>query len=398
MQLLSPRRSEIVTKISIAYVIQSLGPGGAERQLVELATHLDPARFTARVLTYFPDDFYRPQLDRAGVSVITLARHGKWDLSPVWHLRRWLAAGEVDLIHAYLSSANLYAVAARQLTRRGAVIVSERSSPAAYSGWQARYRRWAMRRAQLVVANSAAAQRQIIEMMGLSAERVHFIPNGLDLARYHPIAEDERQAVRQRLGWNAATQYVLTVANYTAVKDHKGILAALVGQDASSAWQQFIWAGAPVPAADYQSVVEQIRAQGLTDRVCLLGARTDVIDLYRAADVLLLNSRYEGSPNVVLEALACGCPVVATDVSDVGRYVLPGETGWLIPPGDVPALRAVLRQVAQTEPAQLLAMGLRGREHIERLGLDSDALARRYEAVYSGLINSTPSGGAGEKS
>ena len=106
-------------EISIAYVIESLDPGGAERQLVELVKHLDRERFEVRVMTYVPGNFYLPDLERLEVPVRNLERKGKWDLRPVVELARWLHSGEVDLVHAYLNTANLYAVLAGKLAGYG---------------------------------------------------------------------------------------------------------------------------------------------------------------------------------------------------------------------------------------------------------------------------------------
>jgi glycosyltransferase involved in cell wall biosynthesis len=107
-----------------------------------------------------------------------------------------------------------------------------------------------------------------------------------------------------------------------------------------------------------------------------------VLDLYRACDVVVLNSLQEGTPNVVLEALAVGRPVIATDISDVARYVIPGHTGWLVPSNNPQALRLALVEAAAASDEQLEVMGRQGREHLISLGVDSDSLARRHEANY----------------
>ena len=376
----------IVHQISIAYVIESLCSGGAERQLVELIKHLDRGRFDVRVMTYVPGNFYLPELERLGVPVRNLKRRGKWDLRPVLELARWLRSGQVDLVHAYLNTPNLYAVLARKLAGRGKVIVSERSAEKHYAGLRRLYRNWAYQRADLIIANSSAAQVELMDQLKLNSKQALFISNGIDMDRFRPVDPETRLLLRKKLGWSSGERIMVTVASYKPQKNHLGMVNALAGFDVAGAPLRFYWVGRPVPRETFLQVEKRIAKLSLKDTIHILGPRNDVVDLYRACDVLVLNSLWEGTPNVVLEALVCGCPVIATDVSDVCRYVIPGLTGWLIPPGDADALRGALDQVSQMSEQELRAMGMRGRHHLLGLGIGSNILARRHEQVYAELL------------
>ena len=373
-------------KVSIAYVNESLGPGGAEGQLVELVKHLDRERFDVRIMTYWPDDFHLPELERLGVPVRRLRRKGKWDLRPVVELARWLRSGQVDLVHAYLNTANLYAVLARILAGRGKVVVSERSVEHCYAGLRRLYRNWAYRRADAIIVNSSAARAELMDSKKLNDKRVLFIPNGIDMERYHPVDSETRLLLRRKLGWSPGERIMLTVASYKPPKNHLGIADALAGLDGTGTPLRFHWVGQPESPEMFSQIEKRIAELNLQDVIHISGPRSDIVDLYRACDVLILNSLWEGMPNVVLEALACGCPVIATDVSDVSRYVIPGLTGWLIPPGDADALRMALDQVSQMSEQDLRETGVRGRQHLLGLGVDSNSLARRHEQVYIELL------------
>jgi len=375
-----------VKSIAVAYITESLGPGGAERQLVELIKHLDRDRFSPRVLTYFPNDFFRSELENCDVPVHTIIRKGKIDLTPVTVLAKWLRTREVDIVQAQLLSANFYAVLARWLAGRGAAIVSERSQPAAYAGWRRQRHYWTIRQADLTIANSVRAQHDLELQLGFGDNRVRYIPNGLDFTHYSPVTPSTRLELRERLGWHSDVQYILTVANYTVAKNHEGILDSINNTIATGSLQRFVWVGAQAPVDRHNAMVARVHSEIGRDRISILGPRTDVVDLYRAADIVLLNSLVEGTPNVVLEALACGCPVIATDVADINRYVIPGKTGWLLPAGDTNALQDTLGQVSTTPSKQLRDMGECGRVQLLSLGMDCDTLARRHEAVYSQLI------------
>ena len=373
-------------KPSIAYIIESLGPGGAERQLVELIKHLDRERFDVRVLTYVPDNFFRPELERLDVPVWGLIRRGRWDLRPMLQLVHWLRSGEVDLVHAYTTASKLYAVLAGKLARQGQVVVSERANVLRYAGLYRLYGPWTYRHADLVIVNSNSTRTELLAHLNLDSARTLFISNGLDMDEYSPVDDETRQALRQRLGWPPSQRILLTVASFKEPKNHFGILDALEGFEAARSPLRFYWVGEPAPPDRFAGVRERIVQLGLVEVIHVLGLRSDVVELYQACDLLLLNSLWEGTPNVILEALACGRPVIATDVSDVSRYVLPGRTGWLVPPGNSDALRRVLDQVAQTSNEKLKEMGANGRQHLVELGIDSESLARRHEQAYLKLV------------
>lgn len=375
--------------IHIAFVLESLGAGGSERQLVELIKNLNREQFKVRVLTYIMDDFFRPELDRLGVSVRCLVRKGKWDLRAAFELARWLRSGEVDLVHAYSPTGNFYAVLAGKMARRGKVVASERCLLLRYlTGLMNIHGPWAYRNADLTIANSSSARSSLIEHLHLASDQVLFIPNGLDFEKFKPLNQEIRSALRKRLGWSGSHRIILTVASFKPQKNHQGILDAVEGDETGRSRLQFYWAGVLAPADEFSRVKERIALLHLTDLIHILGERDDVADLYRACDVLVLSSLWEGTPNVVLEAMACGRPVIATDVSDVSRYVLPGQTGWLVAPGDAEALRQALHEAAQIGDEELEQMGARGRQHLLNLGIDSTTMAHRHEQVYFKLLNS----------
>lgn len=375
-------------RISVAYIIESLaGIGGAERQMVELIRHLDRTLIRARVLSYCPGNYFADQLEEAGVPLVIVPKAGRFDISPAGKLATWLRSGEVDLIHAYLYTSSFYAVLARVLTGRGKAVASERCALFDGRGLAQLYMPWTYRHADLTIANSASARECLLKRLKLDPNRVLFIPNGFDLNTFCPARDDARTALRAELGWDDNSKVVLTVAHLKEQKNHIGILDALDGLYPVRSSLRFCWAGIFEPQAADTQIRKRIARSGLQDLVQIMGPRRDVINLYRASDVLLLNSFYEGTPNAVLEALACGCPVLATDVSDVARYVLPGKTGWLIPPGDVSALRRALQDVAEASIGQLREMGRRGRQHLVQLHMDPASLARSHEAVYVNLVN-----------
>jgi glycosyltransferase involved in cell wall biosynthesis len=254
------------------------------------------------------------------------------------------------------------------------------------TGLSRHYTPWAYRHADLVITNSARARAEILQVLGLDKDAVLFIPNGVDPNRFSPVDEQERMTLRRKLGWDESQRIVLTVANYKVQKNYPGIVQALEGLDLSSSSLRFYWAGVLTPEDEFTRVAEQIEQAQLGNFIQIMGERNDVADLYRACDLVLLNSLWEGTPNVVLEAMSCGRPVIATDVSDVSVYVRSGENGWLIQPNDSSALREVLHAVSQLGKPELDRLGLQGYHHLSNLGMDPVSLGERHEKVYLELL------------
>ncbi|HMY71328.1 MAG TPA: glycosyltransferase, partial [Blastocatellia bacterium] len=176
----------------------------------------------------------------------------------------------------------------------------------------------ALQRATGIIAVSQALKARMIEL-GIAAEKIAVIPNGIDHAVFHP---QDRAAARRKLGLNPEDTILLTVG---ALVPAKGIdrlidaLALLVRKDQERRLKLFV-IGEGVERKKLESQISNLR---LENRVFLLGAKpqTELVAWYSAADLFCLASQREGCPNVVIEAMACGLPVIATDVGGVRELI-----------------------------------------------------------------------------
>ena len=178
-------------------------------------------------------------------------------------------------------------------------------------------------RPDAVVANSFAG-RDVHRALGFAPRAFPVIPNGIDTHRFRPDAF-ARARIRAQLALPDGKMVVIHVARVDPMKDHVSLTAVATALPDV----QFIMAG---------SGTEQIAAP---PNLKALGHRQDIADLHAAADLLLSTSIFgEGFPNAVAEAMACGVPVVATDVGDLRRIV--GNTGVIVSPRDVSAMVAAI--------------------------------------------------------
>ena len=191
------------------------------------------------------------------------------------------------------------------------------------------------------------------DRLGVPANKIRTVPNGVQLERFE---RRSRNGLRDRLTGGADVPVILTVARLHVQKGISFLLdAAREVPDALFA----IAGDGPQRAA----LEQEVRARGLSERVRFLGFRNDIPDLLANSDVLVLPSLYEGMPVSVLEAMAAGKPVVATLIGGTDEAVVDGHTGFLVPPGDAPALAAAIRRVIH-DRALAERLGANGRARV----------------------------------
>lgn len=195
---------------------------------------------------------------------------------------------------------------------------------------------WALGRSRHVVAVSQALADRLAEL-GVDASRTTVLYNGVDPARFHPVPRDE---ARRALGFDAADRVVLYVGNVQSSKGCGDLMQAfaLLRQRMPGLKLVYVGAGPLV-----RSLAEQAAATGAADDVRFPGRllHEQIVQWFGAADVFCLPSHAEGVPNVVLEAMACGTPVVASRVGGIPE-VLPEFAGVMVPAKDPPALAEAL--------------------------------------------------------
>lgn len=381
----SRRLSEPEAPVGVAFLVESLACGGAERQLTELAARLDKNRYRPRVLVWQESSFHRDRLVREGIRVHTHRRKGRLDIYPALLSARWLRSREVSIVHGYMDPGNFYAVLAKRLAGRGVAIATERSQARPLASLTRLPKAWAHRRACLTVANSSSGEDFVHELAPRAKTRTVVIRNGVDTSRFRPVESERRTQLRRDLGWPTGRLVMLTAGSLEEEKNHVGLADALQQLKDDGRWEAW-WFGEPV-GEQGRRVQEHVRRCGLSDRVRFHSPIDDVERLYQAADFVVLASTREGTPNVVLEAMACGRPVLSTHVGDVGRYVVDGTTGWLAGGTDPTSLRAGLKRALGSTPADRERMGEAGLARLLELKLDADTMVRRYEDLYESLLD-----------
>ncbi len=196
--------------------------------------------------------------------------------------------------------------------------------------------RWTLRQAQGVIAVSAALKEAMVKL-GASAEKIRVISNGVDVERFQPV---ERRAARRHLGLPEDARIVVSVSALIPTKGLQSLITAVAEMAPRSPKLKLYLVG---DGALRGTLENSARKEGLEKQVFLVGNKPneELKFWYSAADVTCLASLREGSPNVLLESMACGTPVVATRVGGVPEVIVSPELGVLVEPNSQ-ALAAAL--------------------------------------------------------
>ncbi len=382
---IQPPTSERLPR-TVVHIIDNLGTGGAQRQLVELVTRLPCDRWRPIVIALSTEHVQAvDELRAAGVEVHLLHQHGKLDLPCLASLTRLIRQLRPSIVHTWLFTADCYGRLAAYANRVPVTVCGIRNTVDDMPRHHRLANRWLTRWTSCVTINTEAIRPGLVREGGVPERKIHTIYNG--------IAVDDSTAVQRngfdRSAWQLPTDalVVAMVARLSPQKDHRTFLAAAahVAKEVPNA--HFLVIGDGPLRSDLERWIAE---HDLTERVRLLGERHDVRQLWHAIDLAVLATHYEGCSNVILEAMAEGVPVVATDVGGNRELILEGQTGLLVPPRSPQALAEAMRVLLQ-DAERRRGMGQRGRARIAR-NFSIETTVQRTAALYQQLMNNAGRG------
>lgn len=346
----------------IVHTEASCGWGGQEIRILEEARGLIARGHQVVVLCPAESKIYA-EGPRRGVPTealpIRYKRLGGW-----WALRRWLAGHEADVVNTHSSADTWLAALACKTLRRPPPLVRTRhiSAPIPQSATS----RWLYARAVCQVVTTGEDLRlQVMRETGVAPERIRSIPTGVDMNRYCP---GDAALRRRELGLPADKLLLGIVATLRSWKGHEHLLAALARLARDDVLLVVVGDG------PQRARLEALAAApDLAGRVRFVGQQQDVAPWFQALDLAVLPSyANEGVPQSLIQAMACGIPVVSTPVGAIGELVQDGDTGRLVPPADPVALAAAIADLLDRpeERARLAGNGLarvRARHGLDRM-------------------------------
>lgn len=315
--------------------IDNLGPGGAQRQLVGLASLLKERGYDVTVVCYGDNRFYVNLLQTKSVSYVYLEKAKKTTFR-LWHIARYFRKLKPDVVIAYQATPSICACVAKMFNHSFKLIVSERTTTQ-HTGRNERIRFNLYRLADYVVPNAYSQESYIKTTFPKLANKTITIPNFVDLEHFVPPVERHRREIPE----------IMIAASIWPPKNTLGFIDAVAALKAKEYLFHISWYGLNKQHIDdYLSQCRQkIDRLGVADYIELKEKTTQIKECYQDADFFCLPSFYEGTPNVICEAMACGLPVVCSDVCDNSKYVIDGENGFLFNPKETDSIVAAIERI-----------------------------------------------------
>jgi len=361
-------------RVRVLQFIPDFGVGGAELMVVNLMTHLDRARFEVQSVSFFArrENRLEAMLEASGLPVRYLGKGLGFDPSLFWRLQREIRRFAPHVLHSHLAVLP-YALPA-YLLNPGPVAFHTLHSPAEWEADRAGKAagRLLFGRRVRPIAVAESVRESVRRVYGVDAA---VIMNGIDLEPIRAAAE-QRCAWRRDNGLSPDDFVFVCVARLMPEKNHTALLTAFSDVVRARSTARLLLVG---DGALKANLVARTAVLGLAGKVKFLGIRDDVPAVLAASDAFVLASEFEGNPLSIMEALAAGRPVVATDVGGVADLVNHEVNGLLVPRSDASTLAAAMLRL-MVDPALTARLRTAAADRTERFG--ADTMARAYEGQY----------------
>ena len=375
-------------RVHVVFSIDTMSVGGTEMNAVRTAERLDRERYRLSVVTLRGEGPLTERYERMGVPVLRFPiqnLYGTETIRQGVRLARFLRDERVSVVHCHDQYSNFFSTMAARWARVPVVVASKRWL---HSPWRYRIANGVgFRAATRVIANSDAVAASLQRDDWLSRGRVVVVPNFVDEAAFGAPAFNVRQAWVRELGLEPDAVVVGIVASLLPIKDHATLLRAVAALVPEWPTLRLVIVGQGPELERLRALTDELR---IAPAVRFAGLRPQVPSFHFLFDISVLSSVSEGFPNSLVEAMAAGRPIVATDVGGVRDAVRNGENGLLVAAGDAPAFADALR-VLLRDPDLRTRMGAvgarRAREEFHAAAVVG-SLERLYERLLADAVHS----------
>jgi glycosyltransferase involved in cell wall biosynthesis len=352
------------------------GGGGAEVFTTGLAAALPRDRFDVRLcVTRYAEGFLVDQLRSNEIPLLALGRRSSRDVLPFWRLRDYLREEGIEVLHTHLFGSNLWGSLVGRSAGVPAVIAHEHTW--SYEGQPLRKfldGRVIGRLANAFIAVSRRDGERMVALERVPADKVDVIP-----AAFVPRENDPEADLRAELGISRGARVIGTAVGLRPQKALDVAIDAFSRVFETMPDAHFVVAGDGRCSDAWERHAHQI---GVSERVHFIGPRSDIAGIIGSFDVATLSSDFEGTPVFLLEAMAYGAAIAATDVGGVRDVVGGEETALLVPPRDPEALGAAYLALLG-DPDRRAKMTRAAKDRLEEFSIErvSERIARLYESL-----------------
>lgn len=366
-----------MVKIRVVYIIGQLTRGGAEQQLYNLLRYSSEVEST--VLSLSHGGYWGDPIRALGCDVIELQRRSHLEWRRLRDVRHVIHQVQPDIVTLFTDGiSGMYARLGALLAGDFPLVVCERSHPTFHPRWLRALLPFMNRFVQAIICNSYSARDYVISKRLVNKEKVHYVPNSINLADFK-LAADTLPPSGWPPDWEGMF-IVGTVGHLTHVKNPGMVVRIAEKVITHVPNARFVLVGkGPLQ----EQLQREISSRGLERIVFLAGERRDIPSILRQMDVFLLTSLKEGTPNALLEAMASGLPCVTTDVGDCRRLISESKSGAVFPIDNVEGFIRYIVNLAHA-PELRRQLGYHGQVYVEQFA--PEKMAQKFLSIYRELL------------
>ena len=361
-----------MTRIPVLMMARELHIGGTERQMTETAIALDRGRLEPHVGCLRPGGMRAGELQQAGVPVVEFpvsSLRSAAAISQAGALARYVREHGIRIVHTWDYPLNVYAIPIASLRTKAIAVASQRGHMDLVPRGYRAFNRFALQRARAVVVNCEFLRRHLIDDVHIAEAKIHICRNGIDLDRFRRAASEPHPLT------------IGTVCALRPEKDVKTLIGAFARVRKNAPDLRLVIVGSGEELAILQQYAREAAA---SEAVHFEPTTPQVAEWLSRMDIFVLPSLNEAFSNALMEAMACGCCPVASQVGGNPELVRPNETGLLFRPGDPESLATVLRTlITQADLRRDLAARA---EAFVRTNLSIRAASDRMAEIYESLL------------
>lgn len=377
-------------KIKILYIIDKLHHAGAQVHLSRVIKGFDADNFDCQVFCLLSGGEVADELRNCGIKINVLGINKIYNLKAflkLFSLVKFIKREKFDIIHNYLFSSNIYGTIAAWIARTPVIITSRRGTGMLREGKfkhtiAYQLTNWMVNK---VVCVTKSTEKISVIKEDLPARKLVTIYNGIDFD-YDELDAYAKDKLRKECGVDKDDKVVGLIANFNWIKGHKIFIQAAKEIVAQKDNVKFLLIG---EGGLKEKIRQRVRALGLEEKILFLGVRNDVRDLVQIMDVSVNASYSEGMSNTILESMAAGIPVVATNVDGnietVKGFPESEQTGILVPSGDPGAMsKAILCVLGDDDLSRKMSSNAKGRINSN---FTTEIMIKEMGSLYDDLID-----------
>ena len=369
-------------KIKLLRIVSNLGIGGVQKRMVSLLPKLDKERYSIIVCSFKPGELQNC-LEQSEIPVRIVSRRFKFDPVCIYRLRSIMKKENIDIVHTHCHKPNTTGRLAAKLAGVPVIITNEHNVDSWKSNWQLTLDRWLAAYSDRIIAVSEAVRNFYVENANISTDKFEVIYNGVDLDFWQNniFSQETIAEKRAKLGLLQDDKVIVNIGRLHPQKGHEYLLRAARKIIPRMKNLKFLIVGDGSMKDSLELLSERL---GIKKNVVFTGKRDDIKDILCFSDISVLSSIREGFSNVILESMACGKPVIATDVGGNNEIVIDGKNGFIVPSRDEDTLADKILALAGNEELTE-RMGLAARETVKKFSLKR--MVDKTEQLYEKLMD-----------